>query len=171
MTKYKKGFTLIELLVVISIIGVLSSVVLVSVNSARLKADDARRISDLKEIAHAIDMYYSDNGSYPINGFTSTCDGATGLPRDWSASFKNALVPKYIKELPLDPRHSKATCLNVVGPWDYYYGFANPVTWDTWGAGCTSTSSVTVLFGIHTGGKIFQNACPGTNINSIKFTK
>ncbi len=62
----KKGFTLIELLVVISIIGLLSSVVLTSVNSARAKARDARRITDLKQIQTALEFYYDTNGSYPI---------------------------------------------------------------------------------------------------------
>ncbi|PIS13297.1 MAG: prepilin-type cleavage/methylation domain-containing protein, partial [Candidatus Tagabacteria bacterium CG09_land_8_20_14_0_10_41_14] len=57
-TKNKKGFTLIELLVVIAIIGILSSVVLASLNSARKKARDARRVADIKQIQLALEMYF-----------------------------------------------------------------------------------------------------------------
>ncbi|NUQ57149.1 MAG: type II secretion system protein [Candidatus Paceibacter sp.] len=66
--QFKKGFTLIELLVVIAIIGILSSVVLASLNSARVKARDVKRIADLKQIRTALDMYYNDNNQeYPAD--------------------------------------------------------------------------------------------------------
>ncbi len=52
------GFTLIELLVVIAIIGVLASIVLASLNSARRKSRDARRITDLKQIQLALELYF-----------------------------------------------------------------------------------------------------------------
>ena len=55
----RKGFTLIELLVVIAIIGVLASVVLASLNTARAKARDARRISDFKAMQTALAFYFS----------------------------------------------------------------------------------------------------------------
>ncbi len=70
----KKGFTLIELLVVIAIIGVLSSVVLASLNTARTKGQDAARISSVKSLKTALEMYYNDNGGYPTSAGTANGD-------------------------------------------------------------------------------------------------
>lgn len=61
----KKGFTLIELLVVIAIIGILSSVVVVSLNSARAKARDAKRVADLEAVKTALGLYFDTNQEYP----------------------------------------------------------------------------------------------------------
>ncbi len=66
----KKGFTLIELLVVIAIIGMLSSIVLVSMGGTRKRARDARRQSDLQSVMTAMEMCYSD----------TTCGGADSYP-------------------------------------------------------------------------------------------
>ena len=64
----KRGFTLIELLVVIAIIGLLATIVLVSLNNARNKANNAKIKSDLSQMMLAVEMYYSDNSTYPLNG-------------------------------------------------------------------------------------------------------
>jgi prepilin-type N-terminal cleavage/methylation domain-containing protein len=84
----KRGFTLIELLVVIAIIGILSSVVLASLNSARQKSRDARRLSDVKQMQLALELYYDANGSYP--------------------SAASSLAPTYIATVPTDPQGGAA---------------------------------------------------------------
>ena len=61
----RKAFTLIELLVVIVIIGVLATLAVVAISSARTKARDAKRISDLKQISTALEMYHADYTAYP----------------------------------------------------------------------------------------------------------
>ncbi len=110
------GFTLIELLVVIAIIGVLASVILASLNTARGRAKDANRISSLQELQKALDSYYFDIGSYPGAGHyvsSSVCNIATSPV--WDTVLNPTLVPKYIGALPVDP----------VGPSDanFCYGY------------------------------------------------
>jgi len=93
-TKLNRGFTLIELLVVIAIIGILSSVVLASLNSARQKGRDARRVSDMKQLQLALElMYDAQSQRYPIAA-TMAALGAAGSP---------TFVPTYISTLPTDP--------------------------------------------------------------------
>jgi prepilin-type N-terminal cleavage/methylation domain-containing protein len=66
--KNKKGFTLIELLVVIAIIGLLSSVVFASLNSARGKARDAKRKQDLSQAMTALQLYYDTYNTFQVAG-------------------------------------------------------------------------------------------------------
>ncbi|MFA4881023.1 MAG: type II secretion system protein [Candidatus Doudnabacteria bacterium] len=83
-----RGFTLVELLVVIAIIGILASVVMVSLNPARAKARDAQRKSDLTNFSLALEMYYDSQTtpSYPTT--------AQGLA---------VLAPTYMPRIPADP--------------------------------------------------------------------
>jgi len=84
----KAGFTLIELLVVIAIIGVLASVVLASLNSARRKSRDARRVADIKQLQLALELYFDSNSSYPAGGFSALA---------------GVLSPNFIPAIPNDP--------------------------------------------------------------------
>lgn len=65
MRRIKPGFTLIELLIVMVIIGILATIGLVNFGSARLKARDAKRKSDLATIAKSLEAYANDHSGYP----------------------------------------------------------------------------------------------------------
>lgn len=73
----KKGFTLIELLVVIAIIGLLSTMSVLALNQARARARDAKRISDVKQIQTALELYYNEEGQYPVATLVDPGDAIT----------------------------------------------------------------------------------------------
>lgn len=102
--KNEKGFTLIELLVVIAIIGLLASVVLLALNSARAKSRDAKRLADMRQIASAMELYFNDVNYYP----TRTGSNASGSFTD--GTLAASLTPKYIGLLPAAPTPQDGSC-------------------------------------------------------------
>ncbi len=91
----RNGFTLIELLVVIAIIGVLASIVLASLNTARRKSRDARRVTDIKQIQLALELYYDAQTPPQYPAYNADCaTEAFGL---------KVLTPNYIPQTPRDP--------------------------------------------------------------------
>jgi type II secretion system protein G len=91
-----RGFTLIELLVVIAIIGILSSVVLASLSTAKSKGNDAARISDIKAIETAMEMYYNDYNKYP--DYPPTSGNGDKVLSD--SPMVAQIVPKYLTSMP-----------------------------------------------------------------------
>ncbi len=77
--KQHQGFTLIEILIVVAIIAILASVVLVGLGPTQQQGRDARRLSDLREVQTALELYYNQNGSYPsASDWTSLTTALTG---------------------------------------------------------------------------------------------
>jgi len=82
----RKAFTLIELLVVIAVIALLSTLSVVALSSARAKSRDARRLSDIKQIQTALEMYLDDAGTYPASL-------TTGAPLSYGGMVFLASIP------------------------------------------------------------------------------
>lgn len=134
LTNKSFGFTLIELLVVISIIGLLASVILVSLNTTRLKARDAKRIADLNQISKAMELYAADhNGQYPQADdaysvdWSNTCggpivNGGPGVSPQSGCGWCNRwcwlmdTLKPYMSQMPKDPLNDSA----------HYYYYNSP---------------------------------------------
>jgi type II secretion system protein G len=124
-----KGFTLIELLIVIAIIGVLATLLMVNFIGVRQRARDAQRKSDLRQIQSALEIYRSDNGSYPSG--TSSVAGLFACPANTppctgsTACFGNpACSTIYMQNLPTDPSGSSS-----YNGGNYYYSSSAGTTY------------------------------------------
>ncbi len=117
--KKHRGFTIIELLVVVAIIGILSSIVMVSLSSSKQKSRDAKRVSDIKTLQLALATYYSDNLQYPTN--------------------LSPLVPNYLPVLPRDPSGTVACTSGSEASCYYYNGYRS-------GSGGCTASNPAVLY-------------------------
>ncbi len=96
-----RAFTLIELVVIIAIISILTAIVSVGLGNIRMKAHDARRVSDIKQVETALTSYYTNKGYYPeYTDWATICN--TNLPP--SPNSLGALVSESIMAaVPIDP--------------------------------------------------------------------
>lgn len=115
----KKGFTLIELLVVIAIIGLLSTLAVVALGSAREKARDSKRLSDLKQVQTALELYYTDQNAYPTaaSGITlgDTSTGNEVLCLNASGFGDTGCSNPYMGLVPADPGTGSYTYTSADG--------------------------------------------------------
>ncbi|OGL32334.1 hypothetical protein A3F64_03230 [Candidatus Saccharibacteria bacterium RIFCSPHIGHO2_12_FULL_42_8] len=125
--KSKAGFTIVELLIVIVIIGVLSTLVIVTYNGIQQRARDSKRLSDVRTVARIIQSYYEINGSYPSTGglgagfalADANCTDSGTHTSQWVPG----VVPSLINSLPQSSGPRSATyprCYKYVSDGTYY---------------------------------------------------
>lgn len=142
----KRGFTLIELLVVIAIIGILSAVVLASLNTARDKGSDAAVQTDINGIRTQAQIYYADNNTYGTNvAFESECDATIATDN----LFSDPTIANQVRGADTANGAAKGITCNVAAGGISYAVSAELVATsgtyycvDSTGAGTTTTSAL-----------------------------
>ncbi len=148
--KAAQGFTLIELMVAISIVAILATMGFSTYTKAQSSARDSKRVSDLQEIAKALEQYKAISGTYvpgtttyssqpcyldTNNGsgyndfiFNSGSWGVSGSSNGCPASISHSLSSYFANIIPEDPLCPKGTC---TGSWADYDLFIPPTTTST----------------------------------------
>lgn len=103
--KAKQGFTLLEILLVMVLISVLITIIITAINPNRqlAQARDAERVSEIRKISNALDLYATNNGGVYPEGLTSWYQDICSLDGGVDCVDLSVLVPTYLDEIPLDP--------------------------------------------------------------------
>ena len=148
-----RGFTLIELLVVLAVIGLLVSLVLVSLTGVRSKARDGKRASEIDTLRTALEFYYNEHNRYPDSGSEDLISLEADAEADGPVS---QALAKWMPLMPKDPLYPKE---DETGKYSYQYLSATSdsyvlcVNLETAASYCYSSSEGTIILSVTTGFK------------------
>ncbi len=128
--KTKSSFTIVELLIVIVVIGILAAITMVAYTGIQKRARDAQRQKDIQTIAKAMEMYYVQNGRYPVTSVNASADPKL-INNSWVSSndtgwpaFEESLrsAGMGVDKLPKDPINKTGSGASMlVGADGYHY--------------------------------------------------
>jgi len=109
LTTNHKGFTLMELLIVMVILSILVAIATGAYASSSRRGRDNRRKNDLKNIATALEGYFSDKGKYPTGtgGLMMGCGAGDTGECSWGGAFQDQYGTLYMVIIPSDPIDSQ----------------------------------------------------------------
>lgn len=143
----RRGFTLVELMITIVVIAVLAAVSVTSYIGLRERARDTRRLSDVRTITQALDVYRAKFGQYPAH---QTASGIWEATLNYSDNFLNSLVTSGIlQKVPVDP---------VNNPTHYYRYYR----YTAGSHGCDASRGAFYVLQVRTSeSTVLKNASPG----------
>ena len=143
MKNKEKGFTLIELLVVIAIIGILSSVVLASLTTARSKGTDAAIQADLSNMRAQAELLYSNNSNVYTNVPTSAIQCSTSVTNDMFGTSTVGSLKNITTDLIAKAKGGASGTMCAAGT--SFWAVAASTTSGTWCADSTGKSASTTM--------------------------
>lgn len=107
MQSLRKGFTLLEILIVVAVFGLLATLAVLSLNSARASLRDAQRLSDVSVLRAGLSQYWLEKATYPVSdGVELGLPGSNTdiLSTNGFVSRDDATTPIYLQRVPVGPR-------------------------------------------------------------------
>lgn len=135
--KNQRGFTLLEMMVVVAIIAILAAILIPNFTRARAQAQTAACLGNMKTIATALELYYTDNETYPPNLAKTPVDSTFAKTMDG-----------YLNQIPVDPaagagKYYEISDSQTSGVWSYTIwcpGAHDPATLQNISPGTTDTT-------------------------------
>lgn len=104
---FRRGFTLLEILIVIAVFGLLATLAVLSLNSARASLRDAQRISDVSILRAGLGQYWLEKATYPVSDGMNLGEPGSGSDKLSNAGFvaaEDVSTPVYLERVPTGPK-------------------------------------------------------------------
>ena len=112
----RSGFTLIELLIVVAVIGLLTTISIIVLNSARIRSRDAKRVSDIQVVRSALEQHWLENAAYPNNSVAITLGTGNAVVLTSNGFQATPSGTIYLPKVPTDPSAGGSYIYNSASP-------------------------------------------------------